>query len=45
MYKSIKVRYNKGYIRLDQLKRYCELEVITPEQFKEICGKDYKTEK
>lgn len=42
MFKTIKARYNKGYIRLDQLKRYCDLEVITPEQFKDICGKDYK---
>ena len=45
MYKTIKARYNKGYIRLDQLKRYCDLRVITPEQFKDICGKDYETAK
>jgi len=44
MFKTIKARYNKGYIRLDQLKRYCDLGVITPEQFKDICGKDYEAE-
>ena len=41
MYEKIKERYDKGYIRIDQLKRYVELGVITPEQYKEICGKDY----
>lgn len=44
MYKKIKARYNKGYIRLDQLKRYCGLGVITPEQFEGICGKAYEAE-
>lgn len=44
MFNTIKARYNKGYIRLDQLKRYCELGAITPEQFKDICGKDYEAE-
>ena len=41
MYEKIKERYDKGYIRIDQLRRYVELGVITPEQYKEICGKDY----
>lgn len=44
MYEIIKARYNKGYIRIDQLKRYCQLGVITPEQYKDICGKDYEEE-
>ena len=44
MFNTIKAIYNKGYIRLDQLKRYCELGVITPAQFKDICGKDYEAE-
>lgn len=44
MYEKIKSRYNKGYIRIDQLKRYVELGVITKEQFAEICGRDYQSE-
>ena len=39
MYKKIKSRYDKGYIRIDQLKRYVELGVITPKQYETICGK------
>lgn len=38
MYKKIKSRYDKGYIRIDQLKRYVELGVITQEQFESITG-------
>lgn len=41
MYKKIKQRYDKGYIRKDQLARYVELRVITEEQYKLICGEDY----
>ena len=41
MYKKIKSRYDKGYIRIDQLKRYVELEIITQEQYETICGKEY----
>ena len=41
MYKKIKSRYDKGYIRIGQLKRYVELGVVTPAQFKDICGKEY----
>ena len=44
MYEIIKARYNKGYIRTDQLKRYCNLSVITPAEYKDICGKDYEAE-
>lgn len=40
MYEKIKRRYDKGYIRLDQLARYAELGVITREQYREICGKE-----
>lgn len=39
---KIKARYNKGYSRIDQLKRYVELEVITPEQYADVCGQSYK---
>ena len=42
MYKTIKARYNKGYIRLDQLKRYCALGVISEDEFMDICGKNFK---
>lgn len=41
MYKKIKQRYDKGYIRKDQLARYVELGVISGEQYKLICGEDY----
>ena len=41
MYKTIKARYNKGYIRLDQLKRYCALGVISEDEFMDICGKNF----
>ena len=39
MYEKIKSRYDKGYIRLDQLERYVELDVITQEQFETITGR------
>lgn len=41
MYKVIKLKYDKGYIRKDQLRKYVELGVITREEFKSICGDDY----
>ena len=41
MYEKVKERYGKGYGRIDQLKRYVLLGVITPEQYREICGKEY----
>lgn len=36
MYEDIKTRYEKGYIRDDQLDRYVALDVITDEQAEEI---------
>jgi len=39
MCEKIKSRYDKGYIRLDQLERYVELGVITQEQFETITGR------
>lgn len=42
MFKKIKVRYEKGYIRKDQLKRYVELEAITADEYEQICGKKYE---
>lgn len=42
MFKKIKERYVvKGWIRIDQLHRYVELSVITPEEYKLICSEEY----
>jgi len=41
MFENLKNRYDKGWIRIDQLRRYVELSVITPEEFKLICGETY----
>lgn len=41
-FEQIKQRYDKGYVRLDQLHRYVELEAITPEEYEEICGQHYE---
>lgn len=38
---TIKERFDKGWIRVDQLKRYVQLGIITPEKYTEICGEDY----
>lgn len=40
MYERLKERYAMGYVRPDQLRRYVELEVITPEEYLEICGEE-----
>lgn len=39
---TIKKRYHKGYITIDQLRRYVELGAITPEEFEEISGQPYE---
>lgn len=36
MYEDIKTRYEKGYIRDDQLDRYVALNVITSEQAEQL---------
>lgn len=38
MFESIRNRFEKGYIRPDQLERYVELGVITQQQADEITG-------
>ena len=38
---TIKARYDKGYVTLDQLHRYVELGAITPAEYEEICGEPY----
>jgi len=40
MFENIKERYEKKWIRIDQLKQYVKLGVITAEQYTEICGED-----
>ncbi len=42
MFKKIQTRYEKGYIRKDQLKRYVELQVITEDEYEQICGEKYE---
>ena len=34
-------RYYRNYARKDQLRRLVKLEVLTPEEFKEITEEDY----
>ena len=41
-YEWIKKRYNKGYVRIDQLHEYVEHGAITPEEFEEISGQPYE---
>lgn len=38
MFESIKDRYERGWIRDDQLERYVDLGVITRQQAREIAG-------
>ena len=38
MFENIKARYERGWIRADQLQRYVELGVITQAQASEITG-------
>lgn len=40
-FETIKERWEQGYIRIDQLKKFVELGVITAEQYKELTGDDY----
>lgn len=41
MFENIKQRYQMGWIRVDQLKRYVQLQVITKDEYKLICGEKY----
>lgn len=41
-YETIKTRYEKGYIRNDQLKRFVKLGLVTKAQYKELTGEVYK---
>ena len=41
MFEILKVRFEKGWIRIDQLKKYVELGKITEEEYEEITGEQY----
>ena len=41
---QVKTRYEKGYVRDDQLKRYLELGAITQEEYDEIYAIKHPTE-
>ncbi|AMQ66621.1 hypothetical protein BH753_gp139 [Bacillus phage Shbh1] len=41
MFENLRERYNRHWIRKDQLRRYVELEVITPEEYELISGEPY----
>ena len=41
MFEKNKERYLRGWIRIDQLRKYVELNVITLEEFTLICGEEY----
>lgn len=41
MFDKLKERYEKHYIRIDQLKKYVTLGVITVAQYEEISGEIY----
>ena len=41
---QVKTRYEKGYVRDDQLKRYLELGAITQEEYDEIYAIRHPTE-
>ena len=41
LFDSLQMRYNIGWVRIDQLKRYVQLEAITPAEYEEICGIEY----
>lgn len=39
---NLKMRYNLGWIRIDQLKRYVQLGAINEAEYKEVCGLEYE---
>ena len=41
-FEIIAQRYAKGYIRVDQLKRFVKLGVVTKAQYKQLTGETYK---
>ena len=45
MFEILKQRYERNFVRKDQLQRYVTLGKITQEQYLEIVGEKQKTEK
>lgn len=41
MFEDLKTRYEYKFVRIDQLRKYVELNQITSDEFKEITGQDY----
>lgn len=41
MFEKLKNRFEKGWVRIDQLRRYVELGVIVETEFTLICGEEY----
>lgn len=44
MVENLKRRYELNWIRIDQLRRFVELNAITPEDYTYICGEEYESE-
>ena len=42
MFETLKERYDKGFIRKDQLSKYVSLGCITAKEYKEITGEKFK---
>ncbi len=40
MFENLKLRYEKNFVRKDQLQRYVSLGKITAEEYKQITGED-----
>ncbi len=43
MFEDLKKRYEKNWVRDDQLKQYVELGAITAEEYEQITGETYPT--
>lgn len=41
MYEPLKLRYERNFVRKDQLKRYVSLNQITAEEYRLITGEEY----
>lgn len=41
MFENLKLRYEKKFVRKDQLQRYVEFEKLTVAEYKEITGEDF----
>lgn len=41
-FEDLKQRYNWNWVRIDQLAMYVKLNIISAEEFEQICGEQYK---